>query len=965
MKGVLSTFFALFFYFQINGQSLPVKIYNAEENAPIHLNGNILQDHNGFIWFVEKNAVIKYNGKSFIETTKQKVDSNNVFTKIVEIDNKLLVLSKNGIRQIVHDSIKKVNWVKNELKSLIACEANSKNKIHFLTHDGIYILKNDSFVRILNSPLIKNIENRSSLIFVNDSLAISYTYDKNIVLFDFKENKTFELKIPALKIIKSKGEFYFFTYENGIEKFKYVSIKNNQPIYEITPICKIKIAKSKIFEFLKDENDNFWLTSPYKNLIKVDKDGTIHYYDEKSGIPSLWITNIYADREQNLWLSYYPGLCKVTKNNNQIYTIHNGLFSNNSKSLFADDYTNSFYILNGKGINRLSKNSINRINLENGNPLISDFILPDKDQLYAVEEGGLFKYKIKNDILIDKQSIQKFTDFQNIRLYNFGNDIYFQKDSFLFLIKNSKSILLKNFNQFFKNITIDHNNHFWVITMNNLIYEYSLIDNHLELYKTYDLEKSYNFQPITRFRSIITDSLNNIWVTSSEKYIYKYSRIENKWFAKKAISDDVRYSDIWNISETKNKLYISTSTGLKSIYLDDKEMNIVDERTNTKVTCSNQVVSLKNGWSCATNASNLTLFYYQDTSLNFTHNVLINNLIINGEKRYLTENETIKLNPNQNNISFVVSSDSYLNEDINEFSFSISKDNSTVWSPFQKNNVLNFLELSPGKYTFKVKSQNAQKSASQNIAICQFEILPAFWQTTWFLVLLILLPLSIIYLIFRNRFLQLKKLQTVRNNISRDLHDQLGSSISSISMLSNIALVKTNQQESTTQLLEQISKTALEAGESIDDIIWSNNPKFDNFDATFSRIRNTVSELLDAAGINYEIKFPNLHQQHFDTQLRRDLYLLCKEACTNIAKYSAAKKVQLTIEMQPHQLLLSIIDDGTGFDVEKALNGDRNGVKNLIQRAQSYKNGSIKIDSEIGIGTKIYINLPLKNGTNM
>jgi signal transduction histidine kinase len=122
---------------------------------------------------------------------------------------------------------------------------------------------------------------------------------------------------------------------------------------------------------------------------------------------------------------------------------------------------------------------------------------------------------------------------------------------------------------------------------------------------------------------------------------------------------------------------------------------------------------------------------------------------------------------------------------------------------------------------------------------------------------------------------------------------------------------------------------------------------------------------LDAAGINYEIKFPNLHQQHFDTQLRRDLYLLCKEACTNIAKYSAAKKVQLTIDMQPHQLLLSIIDDGTGFDVEKALNGDRNGVKNLIQRAQSYKNGSITIDSEIGIGTKIFINLPLKNGTNM
>jgi len=958
MKRGLITFFLIFLNLMGYGQSLQLKLYQSEENAPIKLNGNFIQDSKGFFWFVERNSILKYNGKSFIEVTNLKSDSTNYFTKIFEIDNKILLQTEKGIRQIIHDSIHLMNWSNNNITNNIDL-VKYLDKLYLLSKNGLFILKNDSFNLLINTPELKNIENRSNLFFINDSLAITFSYNKNIILLNINSKKVYEINIPAIGLLKSKGEFYYFTYDKGLEKLKNISIRNNKPYFDSELIKKIKILKSKIFTFYRDQDDNFWLTSEYDKLIKIDKEGTIYNYDEKSGLTSLWITNITEDREGNIWLSYFPGLCKIFKNNNIIYNTQNGLYSNISKSLTIDKSTNTFIVVNGKGINRVSKNNLTNIYLENKKPVISNSVLLYKDILYSINDYELCVYKLKKDILYNKKTILKFDKITFSKLIEDKGEIYFTRDTSLYQIINFKPILLFSSNQIIKDFTIDKNNHFWIITMDKLIYEYTYNKFHLQLYKKYNMKTELNLNNFDKFRSIITDDYNNIWVNSSDIYIYKYDRFENKWFYKNIITDNNRYSDIWNISETKDKIYISTSVGLKSIFVNDKNLNVHDESKNTKIYNSRQIISLENGWSCSSNTMNISLFNYKDSSQNFTHDVLINYLTVNGVKKYLDSDEVLYLRNNQNNISFVISSNSFLNENANAFSYSLSKDTSSNWSPFQSNNIINFNALSPGKYVFKVKAINEQKKLSENIAVSSFIIKPAFWQTNWFILLLVIIPLSIIYLIFRYRLLQLKKLQIIRNNISRDLHDQLGSSISSISMLSNIALKNIQNNIAANKLLEQISKTAIDAGECIDDIVWANNPKFDNSLDTFSRIRNTTSELLDVSGISYTINFPESANCFIDNQLRRDIYLIFKEAVTNIIKYSKANHTNLIIELTSKNINIQIDDDGIGFDISNALKSNRNGIKNLYHRVNNYKKGKIEIISELNHGTKILISLPI------
>jgi signal transduction histidine kinase len=270
---------------------------------------------------------------------------------------------------------------------------------------------------------------------------------------------------------------------------------------------------------------------------------------------------------------------------------------------------------------------------------------------------------------------------------------------------------------------------------------------------------------------------------------------------------------------------------------------------------------------------------------------------------------------------------------------------------------INLTGLAPGNYVVHIKAINSSGVWSNEINL-SITIKPPFWQTWWFIVLSLLAVAAILYWLYRYRVQQLLKMQQLRNNISRDLHDEIGSSVSSVNMLSMVAKKQLGDEHPVTPLLTQIGLSAQNAGDSINDIIWSIHPKNDSIERIILRMKELAAEMLEPNDIAYQLDFDNqLTQLDMPMQDRRHLFMLYKEALNNIIKYAGCKNAFLSIQVIDKNLVMKIEDDGIGFDTANYKPG--NGLVNMQHRAAEMK-AELVITTAPGKGCSIVLHYPLK-----
>jgi len=196
------------------------------------------------------------------------------------------------------------------------------------------------------------------------------------------------------------------------------------------------------------------------------------------------------------------------------------------------------------------------------------------------------------------------------------------------------------------------------------------------------------------------------------------------------------------------------------------------------------------------------------------------------------------------------------------------------------------------------------------------------------------------------------KLQELRNKIAIDLHDDIGSTLSSISIFSQMA-----QQESkeAIPLLETIGENSRKMLDAMADIVWTINPENDQFEKIVLRMRSFAFELLGAKKIDFEFNADeDVVKMKLSMDVRKNLYLIFKEATNNLVKYSGADKALFTIKGEKNGLIMLIHDNGKGFDTKQSTNG--NGLRNMKKRAEEI-GAQFMIDSKPGIGTTIELKL--------
>jgi signal transduction histidine kinase len=196
------------------------------------------------------------------------------------------------------------------------------------------------------------------------------------------------------------------------------------------------------------------------------------------------------------------------------------------------------------------------------------------------------------------------------------------------------------------------------------------------------------------------------------------------------------------------------------------------------------------------------------------------------------------------------------------------------------------------------------------------------------------------------------KLQVLRNKIASDLHDEVGSTLSSISIFSQMAK---HQSKDITPLLDSIGESSRQMLDAMADIVWTIKPENDQFEKIILRMRSFAYELLGAKNIEFEFMAEDdISLLKLPMDVRKNLYLIFKEATNNLVKYAEANKATFTIREEKKVLSMLIRDNGKGFDINRSTEG--NGIKNMRKRAEEI-GGRLFIDSKPGDGTTIQLSI--------
>lgn len=308
------------------------------------------------------------------------------------------------------------------------------------------------------------------------------------------------------------------------------------------------------------------------------------------------------------------------------------------------------------------------------------------------------------------------------------------------------------------------------------------------------------------------------------------------------------------------------------------------------------------------------------------------------------------------------------------------------------------LNLSAGTYNFQVQAVNSDGIVSAKPATISFKINLPVWQRWWFLILSSIFITLILYSIYQYRTKNLLRinaalteanrleenlrmsreeriaeLQRVRTRIATDLHDDIGSSLTQIAVLTEVARGQASsiQAENLTTPLERIKNVSKELVAVMSDVVWAINPQKDFLHDLVQRMRRFASDVFTGRGIKFEFTAPEIEGNlQLGANIRREVFAIFKESVNNAVKYSECTAAAVKFRIEENRLFLEISDNGGGFDTKVVLSDDfrpefgGNGLINMRRRALEL-GGICEILSEIGRGTTVKVSVPLhfqKNG---
>jgi signal transduction histidine kinase len=280
----------------------------------------------------------------------------------------------------------------------------------------------------------------------------------------------------------------------------------------------------------------------------------------------------------------------------------------------------------------------------------------------------------------------------------------------------------------------------------------------------------------------------------------------------------------------------------------------------------------------------------------------------------------------------------------------------TGWVDAGDRRVAYYTNLPPGQHRFRVAAANADGLWDEAGASLEFRVRPHFYQATWFYALCATGLGLAAWAGHRYRLRRLLEVERVRMRIASDLHDEIGSGLSQIAILSEVARREVDGvYQPLAEPLARIASASRELVDSMSDIVWAINPRRDQLGHLAHRMRRFASDTLSARGIALRFHAPE-DDRGVGAEVRRQVLLIFKEGVNNVARHAGGTEAGIDLRVDGGRLSLRLADNGRGFDPAAA--GDGNGLASMRTRAREL-GGELVVDAAPGRGTILTLTLPL------
>jgi ligand-binding sensor domain-containing protein/two-component sensor histidine kinase len=948
---------------------------------------DIAQDSQGYLWIGTNWELFKYDGylfKPYTIFTTPSLVNNNIKTLIVQDDN-LWIGTKGGINII--------NTKTNSSKSVTSSSKNGLTsnyvtKLYKDTNNTIWVGYNTDKL----SKYIGNFE------FQHFDLKIN----KNGMLFivnDIVETapNTFYVKLLCetlngsyITIIEAKYDGHKLSTkvikEGVIDKVLILSIDNRLHLIERNKLYKFNevqrnfklinnLYSQDILQNLTsyiDKNNNIYIGTQNNSFYNLNKETYLPQNYTTISYDETWINTFFMDNTGLLWAGTNNGLFKIKKSDNLFKKhLYRASLGYNKMRSIIQDKKGDIYAVNQTNLFKYDTVNKEFIDLKWENNQSAPYALLDNDEnslLVGTQGSGINIYNKNTNVC--KPFFKKHQELSNkhiIKLFRDGHDIlwigtldglfYFdKKNDGLVKIMNSNLEYGIEENESIFEIKSFNENELWIGTNTGL---YQLrVD-----YSVFPLKFHTTKIPTITYpvRSILIDD-ELLWIATQTHGLLKYHSKTHK-LTQINETDGLSSNTVFSILPGENhEIWLGTINGLSRYntinnqFLNYYEYNgLADNEFNASSQLKTQNGALffggRNGISQFTPSkfeTDSTNYNLNITTISWYSPKIDSTFIIDLE---YNEHKSLELPFNNTFVNFEFSLTDYFKPANNTFKYKISGLHDD-WILLNKTNVLSFTHLPPGNYNLEVMaSTNYGNWNNQRITI-PISVKQIYYKSLWFLFASGVLILLLFYLIRKYELGHIKSLENLRLQIGRDLHDELGSTLTGIAIRSELLKEKIGTKAKD-EVLAEIAEQSRGAVDSLSDIIWAIDSKNNSVQNLSDRMRNILYFLLKPSNIAYS--FETLQEDNQPLYLkqvnRQHIYLIFKEAITNIVKHSNATHVAVTVTRENNKIKLKIKDNGTIVPKSTA-NLSGNGLKNMRMRAKKI-NADLQINAKNGFTVEL------------
>lgn len=973
------------------------------------------QDKKGFIWIATGGGLQRYDGKNFVTYRHVDNDSSSlfydeVFNPVTDAENNIWVKNPESYINIINTRTDKVKQIVNKTDAginkkpeFIAYCKDAHGTMWLCTLNALFIYdyQKGAPEKIATFPDEMSVYSSTRMICdtVTGKIWISTKngiagYDPQKKIF---QQQSSDASVPAYDaetytlFIDSYRNFWIATWDSKLLRYNFIT--HSFKIFHI-PVMSLSGSNDGKPDIVtgieQDNNDNVWICTDYGTILKYDVhldtfNVVINRLNEYAFTGKLGVVSIFHDKEGNIWIATGFGVYFFNPEKQKIFPVQNNPFDKNS--LPANQVT-AFYQTSDHLVWVASSE-------DEGGVSVFDEHFNLKRRLFHVKNAKEKKFKLEGILCFCEDN------FKRLWMPSLSGKLI----SYNLVTGEINELKIPSFNYVIYSIIKDSDGNLWISSGTNLI-KFNPANQSFVIYKNLAGQSGL---PVSEVRDMLIDHHNNFWIGTMYSGLFCFDRehltctqillhnriddnsVRNNGIVSLSVYNDScilvgtqkgigvlntftkKYTflrctdgDLSNVIQGINcdadgNIFADTFHGLYRINGRTAEYthyNYDDGSVNDQF--YTKMYKLRDGRLLAGGLNNFIYFDPADLKKTFTPpDVQISGFKIfdrqyQVDSSFYQSNSTIHLGYKDNFITLQYSSLFYSSPQKIHYYYKlygVDKD----WVNAGEARYVSYTDLKSGNYRFEVKCVNDEGIISKNTSVVYIDIATAYYKSWWFILLCSIAVAAILYGIYSYRVGNLKKFSLMRRRIASDLHDDIGSTLNSISVYSEIASRKlSNSNDQIKAILEKMGDASRNMIDRMNDIVWAINPKNDEFENILLRMQLFAGELLSGKNILLQLDVdPAIQKIKLSMEKRKCFYLIFKEAVNNAYKYSESSLVTVSIKEKEDHIVMSITDNGKGFN-NSTIASKGNGLKNMRLRSDEI-NAKLEINSWEGKGTRIML----------